>query len=66
MFATQVEMVEALGADNLAHVSCHAQHFVARLPHHVHPQVGEALYLRPQTGRWYAFDTASGARVPFA
>src|SRR5438128_9302270 len=63
--AAQVEMVEALGADNLAHVRFDGQALIARLPHHLHPEVGATLHLRPQAGRWYAFDTTTGSRAAF-
>src|SRR5438128_12046779 len=63
--AAQVEMVEALGADNLAHVRFDGQALIARLPHHLHPEVGATLHLRPQARRWYAFDTSTGSRAAF-
>jgi sn-glycerol 3-phosphate transport system ATP-binding protein len=63
VFSSQVEMVEALGADNLAHVRADGQLFIARLPHQVHPEPGSTLNLRPQAGRWYAFDSATGSRI---
>jgi sn-glycerol 3-phosphate transport system ATP-binding protein len=62
-FATEVELVEVLGADNHAHVKYRGQHLIARLPQQTRPAVGSRLFVRPRPDAWHIFDAASGARI---
>ena len=62
-FSGVVEMVEQLGADNLAHLSHGDELLAVRLPHGVSPEVGSTLQLAADRGRVYLFDAASGARI---
>jgi sn-glycerol 3-phosphate transport system ATP-binding protein len=63
VFETQVELVEVLGADNHAHVRCHGQRLIARLPQQLRPRVGSVLHLRPHSDRWHVYDRGSGMRA---
>jgi sn-glycerol 3-phosphate transport system ATP-binding protein len=58
-----VEMVEALGADTLVHVSVAGRTTIARLPSGAAVAVGEPIALAATRDRVYVFDAESGARV---
>ncbi|MEO8345875.1 MAG: sn-glycerol-3-phosphate import ATP-binding protein UgpC [Betaproteobacteria bacterium] len=58
-----VEMVEQLGADTLLHVGHGAGTIIARVPHGVHPELGETLHLTANPASVYLFDSATGARL---
>jgi sn-glycerol 3-phosphate transport system ATP-binding protein len=58
-----VEVVEALGADTLVHVSIAGRTTIARLPNGIPVAVGEPIALAATRDRIYVFDAGSGARV---
>ncbi len=58
-----VEMVEALGADTLVHVSVAGRTTIARLPSGAPVAIGEPIALAATRDRVYVFDAESGARV---
>ena len=58
-----VEMIEALGADTLIHVSVAGASIIARLPPGTAATVGEPIALAAAPSRVYLFDAASGARI---
>jgi sn-glycerol 3-phosphate transport system ATP-binding protein len=58
-----IEMVEALGADTLIHVSIAGRTLIARLPHGAPAGIGEPIALAAAPGRVYLFDAESGARL---
>jgi sn-glycerol 3-phosphate transport system ATP-binding protein len=58
-----VEMIEALGADTLAHVTVAGRTLIARLPSGAHASVGEPLALVAARDQVYLFDAGSGARL---
>jgi len=58
-----IEMVEALGADTLIHVSIAGRTVIARLPHGAPAGIGEPIALAAAPGRIYLFDAESGARL---
>jgi sn-glycerol 3-phosphate transport system ATP-binding protein len=62
-FAIEVEMIEHLGADTLAHGRFAGEMVIARLPKDFKAVVGERLPLRPQAGQLHFFEGASGARL---
>ena len=62
-FVAEVEMIEQLGADTLAHCSLAGGMIVARLPLGSEAKAGDRLPLRQQTGQLHFFDGASGARL---
>jgi sn-glycerol 3-phosphate transport system ATP-binding protein len=59
----QVEMIEQLGADTMAHCSLAGAFLIARLPKGSTAAVGERLPLRPHAGELHLFDSVSGARL---
>jgi sn-glycerol 3-phosphate transport system ATP-binding protein len=62
-FKAQVEMIEQLGADTLAHCSIAGEIIIVRLPKDSRAAVGDHLPLRPQTGQLHFFEGESGARI---
>src|SRR6266550_87833 len=58
-----VEMVEALGADTLVHVSVAGRTAIARLPNGTSAEIGEPIALAATRDRIYLFDAGTGARV---
>jgi sn-glycerol 3-phosphate transport system ATP-binding protein len=58
-----VEMVEALGADTLVHVTLSGRSVVARLPHGAPAVVGEPMALAAAPDSAYVFDAESGQRL---
>ena len=58
-----VEMVEALGADTLVHVSVAGRTAIARLPHGSAAEIGEPIALAAARDRIYLFDAGTGARI---
>ena len=58
-----VEVIEALGADTLAHVSVAGRTAIARLPNATSAAIGEPIALAATRDRIYLFDAATGARV---
>jgi sn-glycerol 3-phosphate transport system ATP-binding protein len=58
-----VEMVEALGADTLVHVSIGGRTTIARLPNGTSAAVGEPIALAATRDRIYVFDAETGARI---
>jgi sn-glycerol 3-phosphate transport system ATP-binding protein len=58
-----VEVVEALGADTLVHVSVAGRTAIARLPNGTSAEIGEPIALCATRDRIYLFDAATGARV---
>ncbi|HEX8012862.1 MAG TPA: sn-glycerol-3-phosphate import ATP-binding protein UgpC [Casimicrobiaceae bacterium] len=58
-----VEMVEALGADTLVHVTVAGRSVIARLPHGASAVVGEPMALATRPDRVYLFDSETGARL---
>ncbi len=63
MVAGEVQMVEQLGADTLAHIAHGSDIIVARLPHGGHADVGATLHLGADPARVFLFDSTSGARL---
>ncbi len=59
----QVEMVEQLGADTLAHVGHGAATVVARMPNTAGIAMGQTLHLATDPERIFLFDTTSGLRL---
>ena len=58
-----VEVIEALGADTLIHVSVAGRTIIARLPNGTSAEVGEPIALAAARDRIYLFDADSGARL---
>jgi ABC-type sugar transport system ATPase subunit len=58
-----VEVVEALGADTLVHVSVAGHTAIARLPNGTSAEIGEPIALAATRDRIYLFDAGTGARV---
>jgi sn-glycerol 3-phosphate transport system ATP-binding protein len=58
-----VEVVEALGADTLVHVSVAGRTAIARLPNGTSAEIGEPIALAATRDRIYLFDAGTGARV---
>jgi sn-glycerol 3-phosphate transport system ATP-binding protein len=58
-----VEVIEALGADTLVHVSIAGKTTIARLPNGTSTALGEPIALAAARDRIYVFDAATGARV---
>src|ERR1700736_319317 len=58
-----VEVVEALGADTLVHVSVAGRTAIARLPNGTSAEIGEPIALAATHDRIYLFDAGTGARV---
>ena len=58
-----VEVVEALGADTLVHVSVAGRTAIARLPNGASAAIGEPIALAAARDRIYLFDAGSGARL---
>jgi multiple sugar transport system ATP-binding protein len=61
--AGNVEMVEQLGADALIHIGYGGATFVARVPHGVPPELGQAFAVRVDPARVFVFDAGSGQRI---
>jgi sn-glycerol 3-phosphate transport system ATP-binding protein len=58
-----VEVVEALGADTLVHVSVGGRTTIARLPNGASAEIGEPIALAAARDRIYLFDAGTGARI---
>jgi sn-glycerol 3-phosphate transport system ATP-binding protein len=58
-----IEVVEALGADTLIHVSVAGRTLIARLAHGAPAGIGEPIALAAAPARVYLFDADSGARL---
>jgi sn-glycerol 3-phosphate transport system ATP-binding protein len=58
-----VEVIEALGADTLVHVTVAGRPVIARLPHGAPAVVGEPMSLATRADRIYVFDSETGARL---
>jgi len=58
-----VEVVEALGADTLVHISVAGRTVIARLPDGASAEIGEPIALAAARDRVYLFDAATGARI---
>jgi len=58
-----VEVIEALGADTLVHVTVAGRPVIARLPQGSAAAVGEPIALAAARDRVYLFDADNGARV---
>ncbi len=58
-----VEVVEALGADTLVHVSVAGRTAIARLPNGISAAIGEPMALAAARDRIYLFDAGTGARI---
>ncbi len=58
-----VEVVEALGADTLVHVSVAGRTAIARLPNGISAAIGEPMSLAAMRDRVYLFDAGTGARI---
>ncbi len=63
IISKQVEMVEHLGADSLAHLARRDDPIIARMPHGEHPAVGATIEFTADPAHVYVFDAATGARV---
>jgi sn-glycerol 3-phosphate transport system ATP-binding protein len=62
-FVAEVEMIEQLGADTLAHCSLAGGMIIARLPLGSGAKAGDRLPLRPQAGQLHYFGGTTGARL---
>ncbi|MCW5752368.1 MAG: TOBE domain-containing protein, partial [Alphaproteobacteria bacterium] len=62
-FHFQIDVVEELGADTLAHGLMGEGDLVVRLPGHVPVKAGEKLILRPDPEQVHLFDGGSGKRL---
>ncbi|HVO42681.1 MAG TPA: sn-glycerol-3-phosphate ABC transporter ATP-binding protein UgpC [Aggregatilineales bacterium] len=58
-----VEVVEALGADTLIHVTIAGRSIIARLAQGAHAEIGEPIALAAARDKIYLFDADSGARL---
>src|SRR6266567_2133976 len=58
-----IEVIEALGADTLVHVTVAGRPVIARLPHGAPAVVGEPMSLATRADRIYVFDSETGARL---
>src|SRR6202521_514688 len=58
-----VEVVEALGADTLVHVSVAGRTAIAPLPNGTSAEIGEPIALTAARDRIYLFDAGTGARI---
>ncbi|HEY2862444.1 MAG TPA: sn-glycerol-3-phosphate import ATP-binding protein UgpC [Casimicrobiaceae bacterium] len=58
-----VEVIEALGADTLIHISVAGRTIIARLPNGTPAEIGEPIALAAARDRIYLFDADSGARL---
>src|SRR5690349_10305601 len=63
-FSGPVEMVEQLGADALVHIAHGGNTVIARVAHGASPSVGSTFCVTADPARVFAFDAASGARLP--
>ncbi len=59
----QVETLEMLGADNLAHGRLGKARLVVRLPHSERPQAGSTLWLHLPSDALHFFDSTHGRRL---
>jgi sn-glycerol 3-phosphate transport system ATP-binding protein len=59
----EVELCEALGADNLAHGKWSGQSLVVRLPHHERPAPGMSMEVVLPGSRMHFFEKLNGRRV---
>ena len=58
-----VEVVEALGADTLIHVTIAGRSIIARLAQGAHAEIGEPIALAAVRDKVYVFDADTGARL---
>jgi multiple sugar transport system ATP-binding protein len=62
--SVRVALVEPLGSDTLVHFRLGAQDYVARLPPHPRPRLGERLRLAAPAGKMHLFDETGAALAP--
>lgn len=62
-FHLDIDVVEDLGADSLAHSRLGDADLVVRIPGHAHIKAGERLLLKPQAAQIHLFDRETGQRI---